>query len=265
MYKTSAHKPFHLALIILVCMPLAFGKEKPHCPDPAWEGITARGRMLAEYDVAAWHASDAVMALNPKKGTTTGYVAQKTDSGWVVAFGRLNDSRDKLLIVYLATQGATPQEFKAVQNVPFQEDGGFLYLGFKAMDTCRRVFQGENRPYNSAVLAAESGQMYVYFYPAQTKDGIYPLGGDVRYLVSPDGSAIIEKRQLHKSILEFDFSKTAQGAKPEASFHTHVLTDIPEDTDVFYVLSRKPALPEFIGVRKRIYIVSPDGTISVAK
>lgn len=30
--------------------------------------ITARGRLLAEYDQAAWHATDVVLATHPKEG-----------------------------------------------------------------------------------------------------------------------------------------------------------------------------------------------------
>jgi len=41
--------------------------------------ITARGRALAEYDAAAWHATDAVVPLNPTEGTVERYVARKTE------------------------------------------------------------------------------------------------------------------------------------------------------------------------------------------
>jgi hypothetical protein len=30
----------------------------------------------------------------------------------------------------------------------------------------------------------------------------YPLGGDVRYRIVPDGMKVNEKRQMHKSIIE---------------------------------------------------------------
>lgn len=102
--------------------------------------------------------------------------------------------------------------------------------------------------------------------PAQTKTGIYPLGGDVRYLITADGNAIVEKRQLHKTILENDPSSASKGSTPVAGFHTHVLSDVPEDTDVFYVLTRQPAQPEYIGtMNKKLYVISVDGTIRQGK
>jgi hypothetical protein len=165
--------------------------------------ITERGRQLAEYDVAAWHATDAVLAMKPKEGSVARYLAKKTDNGWAVAFGRLNEKRDTFLIVYEANQGASPKEFNVKKYDTPKEDAGFYFSAAKAVETTLADFSGENRQYNVAILPARSGQMYVYIVPAQTEHGVYPLGGDVRYLVSQDGSKIVEKRQLHKSIIEF--------------------------------------------------------------
>src|SRR5262249_4915324 len=76
----------------------------------------------------------------------------------------------------------------------------------RAIDTALHDFQGERRPYNVAVLPAPPDQLYVYVLPAQTKTGIYPIGGDVRYLVRADGDTIVKKRKMHKDIIELDQS-----------------------------------------------------------
>jgi hypothetical protein len=121
-------------------------------------------------------------------------------------------------------------------------------------------FKGTARPYNVAVLPADSNQIYVYVVPAQTKEGIFPLGGDARYLVSADGLKIIEKRQLHISIIEFSTPLDLQ--EVEAGYHTAVLDDIPEDTDVFHVLSRHPSVPELVATKHYVFRIEPDGTIN---
>jgi hypothetical protein len=73
----------------------------------------------------------------------------------------------------------------------------------------------------------------------------------------------VAKRQLHKTIIEVAPPK---GTPTLASFHTHVLTDVPEDTDVFHVLTRQPPQPEIIGtLNKKVYEISPDGTIHERK
>jgi hypothetical protein len=222
--------------------------------------ITERGRQLAEYDIAAWQATDAVLAMRPAEGSVARYIAKKRDGSWTVAFGRLNENRDKFLIMYEATQGVSPQEFSVKKYDTPKEDTGFYFSAAKAIEIALADFRGENRQYNVAVLPAKSSQMYVYVVPAQTKQGVYPLGGDIRYLVSQDSSKIVEKRQLHKSIIEFVTPPEIQ--KVEAGYHTAVLDDIPEDTDVFHVLARKPSVPEWIATQQYVYRIETDGTIN---
>jgi len=216
--------------------------------------ITERGRNLAAYDVAAWHGSDAVMALQPAEESVVRYIAKRTGDGWTVAFGRLNEKRDKFLINYEAIQGSTPKEFKASKLAPAKEDEGFFLFAARALDTSLADFKGEARPYNVAVLPAPSNQLYVYVLPAQTKNGVYPLGGDVRYLISEDGLKIIEKRQMHKAIIEFSMG---EGAK--AGFHTAIMDQVPEDSDVFHVLARTPSVPEYIGTKDFVYYIEANG------
>jgi hypothetical protein len=221
--------------------------------------------MLAEYDQAAGHATDAVMATHPNQGNDSRFVCRKADEKWTCIFGRL--AADKLLIDYEAVQGASAQDFQVKHHEPPMEETGPFFAGVKAMMTAGNDFQktAENRPYNPSVLPGPSGQLYVYMVPAQTKRGIYPLGGDARYLVSADGSTVVEKRQLHKSILEINPRNVPGGAKFAGGFHTHAITDTPEDTDVFYVLTRRPLSPESVGAGKHVYFIETDGTIKVSK
>ena len=70
------------------------------------------------------------------------------------------------------------------------------------------------------------------------------------------------KRQLHKSIIEVSDASTA-GKTLAGGFHTHVLSDVPEDTDVFHVLRRQPPLPEAVGTKNFLYSVEADGSIRI--
>src|SRR5204862_4675003 len=71
--------------------------------------ISERGRMLAEYDAAAWHATDAVQMANPKTAQGQHYIAKKENGKWTVAFGALNAEKSKFLISYEAAQLAQPR------------------------------------------------------------------------------------------------------------------------------------------------------------
>ncbi|HEV2860522.1 MAG TPA: hypothetical protein VGX48_05930 [Pyrinomonadaceae bacterium] len=246
-----------LTLAVLLSASVASAQRTGPASKAELAEITERGRQLAAYDAAAWHATDAVLAMKPSEGSVARYIAKKTDGGWAVAFGRLNERRDKFLTAYEATQGANPQEFAVKTYDPPKEDGGFYFSAAVAIETALADFRGENRPYNVAVLPAKSNQIYVYVVPAQTKQNVYPLGGDTRYLISADGSKIVERRQLHKAVIEFESSSNTA-----AGFHVAVLDDVPEDTDVFHVLSRKPSVPHLIATKKYVYKVEVDGTIN---
>jgi hypothetical protein len=257
----------NILILVLASLPATMGlaqKSAPLSPEQLAE-ISARGRMLAEYDEAAWHATDAVIATHPKQDDNSRFVCRKDSGKWTCIFGRLG--ADRLLIDYEAVQGVRPTDFEVKHHEPAAEETGFYFAAVKAMMTAGKDFQrtAEKRPYNPSVLPAVSGQFYVYMVPAQTKKGVYAYGGDARFLISADGSSIVEKRQLHKSILETR-TQDAGDKKVAGGVHNHVLSDVPEDTDVFYVLTRKPSAPEYIGTpSKLVYVVEKDGRIRITK
>lgn len=246
----------------MVFTPLKAAKQEVVPPkSEELAAVTEWGRLLYEYDQAAWHASDAVQMANPKNIEGQRYIAKKENGKWEVVFGRLSDDRSRFGISYEASEQATLRQFAVKQEPAEREDEGFFLYAARAIEVAMKDFGSANRPYNFAVLPGPEEQLYVYLYPAQTKARVYPLGGDVRYLVSPDGTKILEKRQLHKTIIE---NQPAKGTKKVlAGFHTHVLSDQPEDTDVFHVLTQDPPLPEFVATPHFTYQVKTDGTIQV--
>ena len=258
-------------LLLVVSAAVAVGAKSQGVTAPAdaeLAAITERGRLLAEYDQAAWHASDAVQTANPKTVEGQHYIARKENRTWRVVFGALNPDKSKFVIGYEAEQQANPKEFLLKRDEPARVDGGFHLFAARALELALADFGPAARPYNAAVLPAEPGDtnakggLFVYLYPGQTKAGIYPLGGDARYLVSADGTKILAKRQMHKSVIE---SRPPKGKKVEAGFHTHVLSDLPEDTDVLHVLQQDPPVPEFVSTAHFLYEILANGTIRIMK
>jgi hypothetical protein len=253
-------------LLILACAGLDIPPERKEPPaNGELAAITERGKLLAAYDAAAWHASDALMAKNPPQGGVGRYIARKLEASWVVVFGRLDDKRDVFLIAYEAMQSKAPEVFEVKRFDPPKADKGLFRSAAKAFDLVQKDFvkgfQGEQRPYNVALLPADKDQLWVYLVPAPTKPGVWPLGGDVRYLVSANGTKIVEKRQLHSAIIELEPPKQDDPNKLAMGIHTHVLDDTPEDTDVFHVLSRKPSVPELVVTKQFVFQVGVDGEI----
>lgn len=229
--------------------------------------ITARGRKLAAYDSAAWHGTDAVAALKPANGSIARYIARPTPTGWVVAFGRLTAERDTFLISYEAVNAAQAGQFKGFTGIAHDNrlaDTDYYVRAARALDTAAVDFGPVQRSYNLASLPGPQGNWWVYVYPAPTVWGVWPLGADTRYLISADGRTILEKRRLHNSVIEFSARSLPPkpGATIHSSVHTAVLAEIPEDTDVFHVLTRTPRVPEYVMTDHFIYRIDTDGKIS---
>jgi hypothetical protein len=231
---------------------------------PELDAITARGRLLAEYDRAAWHATDAVLALRPDSNLVRGYLCRRRADGlWEVVFGRLDPAGDGFAIAYRAVQrNAGETSYQAASLSPREVDTDWYARGARALDAARAAFGRVTRPYNTMVVpAGDEGELFVYIVPAPTRSGVYPLGGDARYRLSRDGRTVIERRRLHNTIIEYA-PGSKEGARPVAGSHTAVLDDRPEDTDVFHVLSREPKLPEYVVSKSYFFKIDVDGRIT---
>jgi len=250
-----------VAVLFAICCAVAARAGSSNKPSSAeLAAITARGRMLAEYDTAAWQATDAVLATHPKSEPSGRYIGHKTDAGWVVDFGYLNEAGDKFVVNYEVAQAGAKLEVKSFN--PERQDTGWNLSAARGMKTALADFSGVDHPYNIAALPAEGGSLYVYVYPGQVKTGVYPLGADARYRLSPDGMKIVDKRQMHKSLIE---SVSADPkVKVESGYHTHVLSDVPEDTDVMLVLTREPRVPEIVVAGTYVFTIDVSGNITVA-
>jgi len=247
-----------VAIASLLLVAAALASSKPS--DAELAAITGRGIFLAEYDVAAWRATDAVKAAHPEEGLVSRYIARKAEAGWVVDFGRLNDSGDKFFVAYEAIQIGSSARFRVENFDPAREDTGWNLAAARGIETAMRDLGGTSRLYNISVLPADHESFYVYLYPAQVKTGVYPLGADVRYHVSRDGTKVIEKRQMHKTIIESVPGR--KDVKVAVGYHSHVLSDLPEDTDVFLVLTRKPGVPEIVVAGAYMFTIDVNGKIT---
>ena len=245
-------------VVVLACCQWAQAQNDSPPSDSELAAISTRGRALAGYDAAAWHASDAVEPLKPSESEIPLYIARKADTGWVVAWGRFNEDKTKFLIVYEAQQIAGSTEYKVTKHDPPLEDTDFYFRAAEAHELAMTQFPQDanpQRPYNVSVLPTASGDWYVYCIPAQTDAGVLPFGGDIRYTISADGTKIIEKRRMHKAVLEETIDNALLG------FHTDILSDAPEDSDVFYALSLKATQGDLVVTKKYVYQVNPDGSL----
>jgi hypothetical protein len=70
---------------------------------------------------------------------------------------------------------------------------------------------------------------------------------------------------MHKTIIEKK-NDLQPGQTLAGGYHTHVLNNDVEDSDVFHVLTRKPSIPEIVGTPdQHSYEIETTGTIKRIK
>ncbi|HKO15607.1 MAG TPA: hypothetical protein VJU87_05170 [Gemmatimonadaceae bacterium] len=239
--------------------------SRPAPSDSLLTAITARGRAIAGYEEAVWQARAA--SPDPDFSRALQQIAIHTSSGWSVAFGRLSPTHDSFTVEQLATSRAIPfspdTQFVVHTLATPLADTDTLLRAARALDTAAALFSRLARPgvpYQSVVLPTPGGDWLVYFLPAPTRPGVWPLGGDVRYRISADGERVRDMRRLHLSIIEFD-----RDSQPDARYtpgsHTTEIDDVPEDTDVAHVLLRRPRVFEYVFTTEYLYMINEDGSI----
>ena len=239
--------------------PVAQGLSVPS--DTLVAGITARGRLLAAYDQAAWHATDAVLAIVPEstlaKFGNTMLAQQQPDGQWRVLFGRLTDARDTFNLIYEARPTQRRDSFTVQAHTPATPLAGAERLAAAALHLAMADFGVPQRPYNSYVLPRADGAFWVYFLPAQTDVAEFPHGADVRYLIDSNARTILDKHPMHRALLNLALPDSAV-----LGYHTVLLDDVPQDSDVFLVLARRPRRHELIATAHYNYEIALDGSIT---
>ena len=230
-----------------------------------WRRSPIEGRDLAGYDAAAWHASDALQAKQPKEGSVVRYIARKTDKGWVVAFGRLDEKEEKFLIAYEATQGGSPDVFDVKEFDPPREDTGFFRSAARAIDDrpqgLHRALRGRAAALQRRRATRREGA--VLGLPRPGPDETRRLAAGRRCSL-PDVVGWHQDRRRSGSCTSRSSRTSRRRTRTRSRWRACTRTSWtrhPEDTDVFHVLSRKPAVPEMILTRQFVFEVDPDGGI----
>ena len=230
--------------------------------------ISARGRALAGYQRAAWTASMQLLATNPDPWQVQRYVAYHADSGWVVAFGRLNTERDTFYVSHIAIPAAVNGQ-RVDSTFEFQSfaapgpDTDFLVRAARAMDVATMALGVTPRAYTAAAIPNEKGEWLVYLTPSADAANVWPLGDDVRYRVSGDGRRVLETHRMHVGMMEANRGAATGDARLVAKSAGKPLRDLPEDSDVFHVLMNRPAAAEVVVTSHHRYRIDVDGSISL--
>jgi len=276
-------RSFVASFALLAALPVALTAQKPKPPRvsksatttrpavaPAkaptadsLAAITRRGQAIAQYDRIAWLATGAMTLPLSQQDGIRRLIAHRTDRGWEVALGQLSETGTEFLVSTIATPGMQKTWASQPFDPPLPDTGYFARAG-RAIEAALVMFHPVvRRPYIATVIPAADGPWWwVYVYPSPLQEGIWPRGGDMRFRVSADGRVITESRRLHEEITEYSV-RTARMTASTADGQSIVTGNTPEDTDVFHILQRRPALPELITAGKYRYRIDVDGRITM--
>jgi len=188
-------------------------------------------------------------------------IVHSTQRGWEVASGTLTEDGSAFLLVELAAPGIQAPWATTLFEPP-QPTTDYYARAARAIEASIAMFhRPAARVYVATAVPAEDGPWWlVYIYPAPKEKGSWPRGGDMRFRVSADGRVLTESRRLHETITEYNV-RTARPASALLDRYVTVPGNAPEDTDVFHVLQRRPAIPDLMAAGKYRYRIDVDGSI----
>lgn len=248
-----------IGLLVLVTAQAGFGQENE---DPVLRQVERLGRALYEYDQAAAKATDALMDLHPEQSRLGMFIAWRTDTGWKVGFGHLDPEGTAFLLAYEAGIGPDGETWRVETFPEPVRRTGFYRQAARAWQAVKPRVKTDFAPLNVAMLPGDGESIYVYVYPGQTTFDHYRLGGDTRYTCDLKRNTVTETRRLHRDVLLMPYAVKSDEDKVDITSTTAVVTNVPVETDILYVLSRRFSAQHVVLTKQWTYILTPKGRIA---
>jgi hypothetical protein len=228
--------------------------------------VENRGREIANYEKAAIRATDLLLASKPDRSKLGFYLAVKQKNDWLVYFGKNTNKGFDTQYIYSCPEGRF-NEMRKLNKSEIEKDikqifPENIYQLAKAIDIAfKSISEDLIFPrYNTNVFREKDGTITVYLTPGNEDQKIIGiLGGDFRISVSKDASEVIKKNKLHASYLKL----TTPPKDVAGSYETHVLGDLPTETDVAFIILNPVLAPHFITGKTWMSKIEADGKITV--
>ncbi|WP_426264785.1 hypothetical protein [Sphingomonas sp. PWP1-2] len=227
------------------------------------------GRLLYLFDRAAWTSTDAVTATVPKDQLTGvgGYVVELADPQTLrVTYYRGAGDAARAFFVADVRAGQVVRKELLATPVALSADQAILARA-RTVAAARAVERAYKPctafPFNTVVLPSRNGgPIAVYLLSAMPDATTYPMGGNYRIVVAPDGT-VVSSRPYTVSCLNLAVPKLPAGAKPVGVTVTHLLDPVPTEIHVFASYSLK--MPVFVATSDKQVWVVRGSSITLAK
>ncbi|URW80930.1 hypothetical protein [Xiashengella succiniciproducens] len=206
--------------------------------------ILAEGKLLFRLEKASWNGTDDFLARFPeKRNLIGGYLSYESDKHEIMTifFGRENN--DSLLVRY---------QFDSIPNAPIEIDTVDLKITSLEknlieirQDAIQRISNNsenfftfyENTALNPIPLITDKKKR-VFILTGTQVSNVVIIGND--YLLEYDKkNRLKNKTQIHKSLLQFPYKSDNPENKMESTYHSHVVSDYINSTDICTLLLYK--------------------------
>lgn len=252
------------AAALLGALPSAAVAQRAPDPIPIEEWsidkVSAMGQAIYLQDVAAWVATDAMLAHlagNPWPDDMVGWIVVDEGPTQRVRFlrdvgGTLKSAFD--IVVRDGRAGAV--EVMTDGDLSADEKAGFLARQ-TAIANIGRLRCSPNL--NAVVLDdPDSDGWLVWLLTATTDANIVPMGGHYRFRISADGSSVLRRDMLSNSCLNMPRPQADQQGEPAALFVTQIVSQAPVETHVFLSLQNQLPIYVMAGDDQLFQVAGPD-------
>jgi hypothetical protein len=213
------------------------------------------GKAIYRQDVAAWVATDALvahLAPAPLQAPLVGWIVVDQGQDQVVRFIRLDGETLRPAYDIPVHDGVAGAVVPVSEGELSPAETAAFRARQTAIENIGRLRCSRNL--NTVVLDdPDSDGWLVWLLTATTDANIVPLGGHYRFRISADGSTVVRRDMLSNSCINLP-KQQGQNGQPEALMITQIVSNGPVETHVF--LSLQNRLPIYVAAGGSIYAVT---------
>ena len=218
------------------------------------------GHDIYVQDQAAWHASDALLALHPQadlvREKVRGWIVEERPEGQLVRFVRDSDGGPEFAYDISYSGGKAAVSVPPDRHLTDDEKAQFAARSLAIKSITQRC--GDN--YNTVVLKDPAGPGWIAWALAATHNpNLVMAGGHRRLTISADGAQVLQMDALSRTCAVLQKGTAPAGSKVAGLFTTQLVSTVPVETFVFLSLSQ--GIPIFVGTPDRVVWRVADGKI----
>lgn len=253
-----------VALLGLLSTP-AFAQRAPDpVPIEEWstDKVSAMGQAIYRQDVAAWVATDALIAhlanAEPPAGMA-GWIVIDEGEAQRVRFVRDDRGTLRPALDVVVRDGRAGAVEAAKDEVLAEAEKARFRASRTAAENIGRL-RCSQRPNVVVLDDPDSDGWLVWLLSSTTDANIVPVGGHYRFRISADGSTVLRRDMLSNSCLNMPRDQAGPDGQPAAMVVTQIVSQGPVETHVFlslqnqipiYVMAGEDRLFEVLGARIR--------------